>query len=116
MEHKQRYELGQRAEEWVAARAEQRGWELLARRFRGRSGEIDLVARDGDCFVFLEVKSSARRPAYEALAARQQLRIRRAAQEWLMLNGPRRRDVPMRFDVVLVWGEPFSSHHVRDAF
>ena len=50
---------GTLAEESVARLLEHRGMTILARRWRGQAGEIDLVARQGSCLVFVEVKQSA---------------------------------------------------------
>ncbi|MBA3689621.1 MAG: YraN family protein [Chloroflexi bacterium] len=53
-----RHELGERAEEATAAWLEARGWTILARRWRCREGELDLVARDPDrVLVGIEVKA-----------------------------------------------------------
>jgi putative endonuclease len=52
-----RHSLGERAEAAVAAWLEERGWAILARRWRCREGEIDLVALDADgALVAVEVK------------------------------------------------------------
>ena len=110
------YRFGQLAEEAaVNYLSGLDGWRVLQRNFRGRSGEVDLVARCGPCFVFVEVKSSQTRPPVEALGARQQQRIRRAAQEYLQRHGPAH-EVEMRFDVLWLWGQPFEIEHLIDAF
>jgi putative endonuclease len=80
------------------------GFKVLYRNFRGRSGgEIDIVCRDGDTLVFVEVKTRSRedfgRPV-EAVGLEQQKRISRGALAWLrMLDDP---DILFRFDVVEV--------------
>lgn len=67
---------------------ERRGWEILARNWRGGGGEIDLVARRTGAVRFVEIK--ARRAgdarADEAVTARKQSRLRLAARAWLALN------------------------------
>ena len=74
------------------------------RNFRGRSGgEIDVVCRDNDTLVFVEVKTRARedfgRP-WAAVDREKQRRISRGALGWLrMLDNP---DILLRFDVVEV--------------
>lgn len=79
-------------------------FKILYRNFRGRSGgEIDIVCRDGDTLVFVEVKTRSRedfgRPV-EAVGVEQQKRISRGALAWLrMLDDP---DILFRFDVVEV--------------
>ncbi|WP_347312627.1 YraN family protein [Defluviimonas sp. SAOS-178_SWC] len=92
------------AEDQVEAHYRRRGFDIAARRWRGRGGEIDLIARDGDRVVFIEVKSAATfAAAAEHLSARQIARLCAAASEFLG-NEPRGQDTEMRFDVALVDG------------
>ncbi len=110
------YQFGRRAEEAALEYLlRQPDWTLVQRNFRGRTGELDLVGREGPAWTFIEVKSSLRRPPVEALSWRQQQRIRRAAQEFLQSQGESH-EVDMRFDVIWLWGEPFQLEHLRDAF
>ena len=80
------------------------GYKILFRNFRGRSGgEIDVVCRDHDTLVFVEVKTRVRedfgRPL-EAVDRAKQKRISRGALAWLrLLDNP---DILFRFDVVEV--------------
>ena len=80
------------------------GYKILYRNFRGRSGgEIDIVCRDRDTLVFVEVKTRGSeefgRP-FEAVSRDQKRRISRGALAWLrMLANP---DILFRFDVVEV--------------
>lgn len=97
---------------------EARGWEVLARNWRGGGGEIDLiVARAGE-LRFVEVK--ARRAddprADEAVDPRKQARLRLAARAWLAMN-------PLRDEVsafLVAWVdttvEPWEIRWVDDAF
>ncbi|AAV93718.1 YraN family protein [Ruegeria pomeroyi] len=95
---------GEAAENSVLRDYERRGYHLVRRRWRGRCGEIDLIARSGDEVVFVEVKQSrdfAR--AAESLGARQMKRLHAAAAEFLA-EEPDGQLTPMRFDVALVDG------------
>jgi putative endonuclease len=80
------------------------GYKILFHNFRGRSGgEIDIVSRNGDTLVFVEVKTRGRedfgRPV-EAIDREKRRRISRGALAWLrMLDNP---DILFRFDVVEV--------------
>jgi len=79
------------------------GYEILARQFRTRNGEIDIVACDRHTVVFVEVKT--RRSAEygsgaEAVTAWKQRRIARVAQEFISRR--RLAGRPCRFDVALV--------------
>jgi putative endonuclease len=91
-----------------------RGYAILARRFRTRYGEIDIVARDGPALVFVEVKTrSSRRfgmPA-EAVTGRKQAKIALMASEFLSRWGLRQ--VPCRFDVVAVLVPPEGTPAVE---
>lgn len=81
------------------------GRQALARRWRGRGGEIDLIFRDGDTVVFIEVKQSrTHAQAAEHLLPAQVRRLFLAAEEFvgtLPLGGL----TPVRFDVALVDGQ-----------
>jgi putative endonuclease len=76
---------------------------VLARNWRVREGELDLVARAGETIVFCEVKTR-RSDAFgipaEAVTRPKQIRIRRLAVRWLADNGERAAD--LRFDVAAV--------------
>jgi putative endonuclease len=78
------------------------GYKILYRNFKGnRGGEIDIVCRDDDTLVFVEVKTRGGeyygRP-FEAIRQDQKRRISRGALTWLrMLDNP---EIPFRFDVV----------------
>lgn len=80
------------------------GYKILFRNFRGRSGgEIDIVCRDQDTLVFVEVKTRTRedfgRP-FDAVDRKKQKRIARGGLAWLrLLDDP---DILFRFDVVEV--------------
>lgn len=78
------------------------GRRIAARRWRGQWGEIDLIAREGDTVVFIEVKkSSTHARAAERLRPRQVARIWAAASEFLD-GEPRGSLTDVRFDVALV--------------
>jgi len=109
------YQLGRQSEDWVIQYLEQSGWILLTRNFRGRRGEIDVVARHGPVLVFVEIKSSLRKPPFEALQSRQIGRVRGAAEEYLQKERLSL-ESEMRFDVIRVWGQPPQLDHLQDAF
>lgn len=96
------YLSGTMAEDSVARLLEGRGMTVLARRWRGKAGEIDLICRKDDCLIFVEVKqSSTHEEAAQRLGAAQQGRIMRAALEYCESQGGTL--LPeMRFDAALV--------------
>ncbi len=98
------YHAGLSAEEIVALDYARRGRPVTHRRWRGDSGEIDLIAREGDCVVFIEVKKSSNFDrAATHLNRRQMDRLCVAATEFLA-GEPRGQLTDMRFDLALVDG------------
>ena len=96
-----RREAGQLGETLALEYLQARGLTLLERNFRCRMGEIDLVMRDGEAIVFVEVR--LRTPgtyasAAESIDARKQKRIVAAAGLYLSA----RAEAPCRFDCVLL--------------
>lgn len=93
---------GQAAEDMAARHYEGRGVRVLARRWRGISGEIDLVLRAPDSYVFCEVKRAATHDlALQRLREGQLQRIYHAASEYIGLT-PEGQLAPVRFDVATV--------------
>lgn len=113
-------QVGSRGEDRAARYLVDLGYNVLARNWRCRHGEIDLIVGDGDVVAFVEVKTRTGYgfggPWY-AVPARKQGRIRRLAAAWLAdRDGPW---TPVRFDVVCVMlepGLPASVTHIQDAF
>ncbi|MBC8117951.1 MAG: YraN family protein [Burkholderiaceae bacterium] len=108
---------GDIAEEAAARHLLAAGYRIVQRNARYRDGEIDLVARDRDMVVFVEVRM--RRDvrfggAAASVDAYKQKRIARAAQHWLFANCGERWPV-CRFDVVTVDGDG-TIDWIRDAF
>lgn len=96
------YFAGQAAEGQVAQEYERRGYRLAQSRWRGRSGEIDLILRDGDGIVCVEVKKSRTFDhAAHRLNRRQMDRICRTAEEFIGTE-PKGALTDVRFDVALL--------------
>ncbi|WP_299019148.1 YraN family protein [uncultured Photobacterium sp.] len=77
------------------------------RNFQCRSGEIDVIMRDGTCWVFVEVKFRQRNhygSAAEAVNWRKQQKLKRAALFWLQQKGLSAEHTEFRFDVVTIEG------------
>jgi len=98
-----RHALGLAGEEAACAELVRRGYEILARRYRTRAGEVDLVAKDGATVVFVEVKTRVT-DAYgggaSAVTWQKRQRLARVAVEFLARSG--QWNAPCRFDVVVV--------------
>ncbi|HYE32743.1 MAG TPA: YraN family protein [Methylomirabilota bacterium] len=96
------------------------GMKFLTANFASKRGEIDLIFRDGDCLVFVEVKTRSSeewaRPS-KAVDARKKRLISQTAFDYLrLINNP---EVPIRFDIVEVLmreGKPQEIRHLRNAF
>jgi len=106
----QAFQTGISAESRAAAWLIARGYRILARRFRTRFGEIDIVARRRDTLVFVEVKA---RPTLDeaayAVTPQQRRRIIAAAQMWLA-GHPEHEALACRFDAVLVAPKSLPRH------
>jgi putative endonuclease len=114
--------FGDRGERAASRFLRRKGMRILCRSYRTPRGEIDLVARDGDTLVFVEVKTRRRGQPAEAVTLDKQRRITRASLQFLKWHGllDAARPVPCRFDIVaIVWpdglGRP-TVEHFPDAF
>lgn len=113
--------LGDRGERVAARFLKDLGFRILATRYRTSLGELDLIAQDGNCIVFVEVKTRRSTDAgnpFEAVGAAKQAQLTRLALAYLKQKGLL--DRPARFDVVsIVWsdsGEKPQITHYRNAF
>ena len=101
---------GRHGEDAAARYLESLGWTILERNYRMRTGEIDIVAKDGEAVVFVEVKE--RRDAYfrsgmDAVDPAKIRHLREAADMWF---SERHVQAPGRFDVIEIYaGEPQES-------
>ncbi len=98
------YHAGAAAENEIAQDYERRGFTVARQRWRGKGGEIDLILRDGDGLIFVEVKQSRSfdRAALR-ISQRQMLRIYASAAEFIGAE-PNGSLTDVRFDVALVNG------------
>jgi len=98
-------DIGRRAEELAAELLMAKGFLILEKNFRAKVGEIDLVAKDKDEVVFVEVRSragSAHGAPEETVDRRKALRVVAAATDWARRHGALEDDI--RFDVLAVTG------------
>ena len=112
-------EFGREGEACAETLLTAKGFVVLARNYRTRGGEVDLICRDGDTVVFVEVKArqagSLARPD-EAVTPAKRRKIVKAATAYLSEGGLW--DQPCRFDVVAVVGRQgrLTATHMPDAF
>lgn len=108
--------VGSIHEQKAAELLEKEGMKIIARNYRNRSGEIDLVALDGEYLVFVEVKYRAddrKGTPFEAVGRQKQRKIISTAQYFMMKNGYGA-ETPCRFDVVGISGT--EIRHLKNAF
>jgi putative endonuclease len=118
-----RRRIGERGEALALSYLAGKGYALVERNYRTRHGEIDLVVRDEETLVFVEVKlrrGTGFGDPLEAVTPPKQARIRRMAEQYLAERDPGflASFDEVRFDVVgimLVAGRP-KIRHVEDAF
>ncbi|MCQ4087172.1 YraN family protein [Saccharibacillus sp. JS10] len=116
-----RKEKGRAAEEAAANYVEQQGWTILERNWSCRSGELDLIAENGETIVIVEVRSRSGlgygSPA-ESVDRRKIQKVRQTAEIYLQRVG--KIDRRIRFDVIAVMlGRQLnvvSLEHIEDAF
>jgi len=109
--HLRHGELGERA---AKRHLQRQGLKFLARNFRSARGEIDLVFRDADCLVFVEVKTRSSedwvRPAAAVNARKRRLLSQTALDYLRLLKNP---PVKIRFDIVEVLLHDGAVREVR---
>lgn len=106
---------GDGAEKDALAHLREQGLELIETNFRSRHGEIDLVMRERDTVVFVEVryrKHASFGGALSSIDANKQRKLTLTGLTWLQA---RRTDAPCRFDVV-AFGADGQLEWVRNAF
>ena len=111
--------LGIAGENFAANYLEQRGYKILARNFKIRSAEIDIIAELDGVIIFVEVKTRSSIQhglPVEAVNFRKQQKIIEAAS--VFLQDERYCDSACRFDVVEIYsdGVKFSARHIENAF
>ena len=112
--------VGERGEAIAEAYLRGRGFTILEKNYRGKTGEIDIVAREGDTIVFVEVKARrnlAYGPPQLAVTPFKQRQISRTALAWLAHH--RKPNAIARFDVIAILvpeHELPQIEHIRNAF
>jgi putative endonuclease len=110
--------LGNEGEDMAVGFLKEKGYAILCRNYKTPLGEADIIARDKETTVFVEVKarSSARfGEPFEAVDGRKQERLRRIALWYQKKEG---RESPIRFDVISITRKEGGSviEYIREAF
>ena len=117
----ERQRLGRNGEDLALAFLEQKGFKPVARNYRFRGGELDLVMRDGDILVFIEVRTKHavnRGTPLETVDFKKRRQIERTAR-YFLAREKISDDVFCRFDVigiVMAAGRPPLIEHITNAF
>jgi putative endonuclease len=100
---RERLNLGKLGEELALKKVKRLGYKCIARNYRCALGEIDLIAKDGDCLVFIEIKTRRGRSLgsiKEVIDKRKKRQLSKVALAYLKSNNDC--DVKSRFDVVAI--------------
>lgn len=110
--------LGKKGEALVFAYLKKIGYKILKKNYKNIIGEIDIIAKDKDYIVFVEVKTRTSRAfgdPLEAIDETKQLKIRQVATMYLKQN--RMLETNCRFDAISVLGDKFEDiRHIENAF
>ncbi len=110
-----RLETGHEKERYAADYLTCLGYKVIEMNYRKRTGEIDIIARDGDATVFVEVKyrkSDGHGQPFEAVDYRKRQRLSRTAMYYIKEKGLYGRS--LRFDIVGITGDRIV--HYKNAF
>jgi putative endonuclease len=111
-----RHILGKYGEEVAASYLQNLGYELVERNFQSRAGEIDIVLRHQDSWVFVEVKtrnSHNHASGLEAVDETKLARMRRTMADWLQARGVTAGKIRMEVVSVLVHAGGVTFDHIK---
>ncbi len=113
-----RRSLGRRGEGLATTYLEKKGYLILQRNYRGGGGEMDIVAQEGDCLVFVEVRTRSTREygtPEESITPSKAQRLIEVAQGYLQEQGESGRE--WRIDLVAIhWsGDSYWVNHIVNA-
>ncbi len=108
--------LGTRGEKAVACYLEKNGFTVLAKNYRLRGGEVDIIATKKELLVFVEVKTRIEKTSHlsEVVTVAKQKKIIFAARHFIANTNPT--DKAYRFDVALVQGADLEITYIDNAF
>jgi putative endonuclease len=111
-------ELGEIGEQAAVEYLQKHGHQILARNYRFGKGEIDIISKDADCVVFVEVKTrSTEYFGYpeQAIDKKKISLLKSVAEEYIYQF---KVDGPVRFDIISIVAMPNTNkvYHIKDAF
>lgn len=108
-----REKLGRRAELMAALYLRLKGYRILERRYKTRSGEIDIIAERGKILAIIEVKyRKSLTLAHDSLTAKTRARIQKATDIYLS-HTPQKRGFGIRYDAIFIT-PPLHISHMKD--
>jgi len=114
---KHKIELGDSGEDLASRYLAKKGFKIIQRKFRCFLGEIDLIALDGDCLVFIEVKTRKESDIdpLESITRKKQKKLYKIAEVYLNKT---KDDLDVRFDVVGIEADKNGTkiEHIENAF
>lgn len=110
--------LGQKGEDIAVRYLQSQGLEILCTNYKTPFSEVDIIAKDGDCTVFVEVKarqSSSFGEPFEAVTASKQDKIKKSALYYQKSQGS---ELKLRFDIISITskGSDIDIKHIKEAF
>ncbi|MCW5828752.1 MAG: YraN family protein [Deltaproteobacteria bacterium] len=106
-----RKNLGARGEDAAAIWLARKGWQIVERNWNCALGELDIIARDGETYVFVEVRTKSGREfgsGIESVTPGKVKKLIRLAEAYVQSGGIR--DVPLRIDVIGVDEAPDGTY------
>ena len=112
-------EIGQRGEEMAVSFLKGLNYQILERNYRCKLGEVDIIARDNDTLVFIEVRTRSSLDfglPQESINRRKRHQISKVALEFMLRK--KMKNIPARFVVFAITLEPGKEKvdHIKDAF
>ena len=115
--------IGKKGEAIAAEWLEQNGYSILARNWRNRTGEIDIIAQEDGCIVVVEVKTLPHTNIEDLdiiINKKKRTKICQTAKHFLV-NNRKYNTMYIRFDVIILQSNPFLTQppkivHLKDAF
>ncbi len=107
------YGLGLKGEQIAKKYLRKKGYSILETNYQCRFGELDLIARDKNCYVFCEVKTRSKgmiAAPQESVTPAKQRKMIKTAEHWLMEHPV---DAPLRFDVLAIAPDSFGRWTVE---
>lgn len=113
-----RRSLGRRGEELAASYLEEKGYLILQRNYRSGAGEMDIVAQDGGCLVFVEVRARSTREygtPEESITPSKAQRLIEVAQGYLQEQGEAGKEWRIDLVAIELSGDSYRINHIVNA-